>query len=160
MAAYIVDTNVLAIAEAPTHQAGSRCHKKCSELLIQIQKDGTICIDNHRLILKEYLHYFSRSQKQPRIGRAFVKWLFDNVSIPEVEVVVVTPTDKKKTVFKEFPNDSSLKKFHVNDRKFVAVAKAKIGNPRASIVHATDKGWQNFEGALRRNGVEIIHLCP
>lgn len=164
MAAYILDTNVLAVAEAPTHQAGLAASKKCSELLTKIKDENTkdtIRIDNHRLILMEYHRHFNEYKRQEGLGRAFLKWLQQNYASPskKIEIVKITPNNRVKNEFKEFPLDPALKAFHVNDRKFVAVAKAKK-KPKAPIVHATDKGWKVFESVLRKNGVEIIHLCP
>jgi hypothetical protein len=57
-----------------------------------------------------------------------------------------------------FPEDESLSKFDLSDRKFVAVALVHPEHP--PILNASDSDWSHFKTALAAYGVQVEFLCP
>ena len=82
MIAVVVDTNVLVVANDPSHDAGPDCVIACVDLLEAIRERSIVVLDESRFIWSEYEGYVSYSG-QPGIADAFFKWLHDNQPFPD-----------------------------------------------------------------------------
>jgi hypothetical protein len=117
---------------------------------------GTIVLDKDGWILKEYRDNL-RSDGQPGVGDAFLKWVYNYQWNPQrCDRVRISPV-AAGTDFAEFPKDPALTGFDLADRMFVAAACAHPGNP--PILNAVDTDWWVFRDALLRNGVRLEFLC-
>ena len=153
---WVVDTNVPIVANGKSNQASPHCVIACVQKLLEIQKQHIIVLDNNWLIIKEYKNKLSQTG-QPGVGDAFLKWVLTNHANPQrCQKVQITPTTENS--FEEFPDDPTLLKFDLSDRKFVAVALAHPEKP--PILNATDSDWKHFETALAAFGVRVEFLCP
>ncbi len=158
MTAFVVDTNVLVVANGKTEQASPDCIRECVNALERIQKKGRLVLDDAMLIFQEYRPYGSFSG-QPGVGHAFFKWAHNNrYNDHRCELVTLHPRGTTGQDFEEFPDDPDLKGFGPDDRKFVAVARASKHAPR--ILNAVDSDWWDYREPLKRHGVKIVFLCP
>ena len=152
---YIIDTNVLMVANWKYPHADDTNVFKCQNFLIDV-REKHLSVDSLGFIFKEYFSHASRSG-QPGIGDKFAKWLWDNQWDTSVcEQVLITPDPEKG--FLEFPEEDDLKDFDMEDRKFVAVAVSSKFN--AIICNATDSDWWNYKDAFKKVGIRIKFLCP
>jgi len=118
---------------------------------------GKIVLDEGHWIFSEYQDNL-RSDRQPGVGDAFLKWVYNYQWNPQrCDRVHLTPTEGGVN-FAEFPNDPALTGFDRSDRVFVAVARAHPDSP--PILNAVDTDWWLFRAALERNGVHVEFLCP
>lgn len=158
MKAVIIETNVIAVANEMADHADSECIVSCINSLEKAKMKQKIVIDSGMLIFEEYFRYAHRSG-QPRVGDAFIKWLWDNqANSKRCERVNITPRDNDPDNFIEFPDYPALNEFDRSDRKFVAVACASNHHPK--ILNATDSDWCHFKDHLSNYGVFIKFLCP
>lgn len=153
----VVDTNVPVVANGKSVQASPECVQTCVTRLRELTQTGRLVLDNRWLILKEYKANL-RSDGQPGVGDAFLKWVLTNYSNPDrCELLPITPTDEEYTDFVEFPRSPGLSRFHSHDRKFVAVALAHPERP--PILQAVDTLWWEMKAALEQAGVTVDFLC-
>jgi len=157
MNSYVIDTNVLVVANGKYQKANFKHIYICQQFLIDLRKKK-ISVDSLGLILKEYFSHAGRSG-QPGIGDAFAKWLWNNQwNVSRCERVEITLDDKGERGFVEFPDDEDLKTFDMSDRKFVAVVvKSEFD---AIICNATDSDWWEYEEIFKKHGIKIEFLCP
>jgi predicted nucleic acid-binding protein len=155
MHSFIVDTNVLVVANGKYQKASEDDVFKCQNFLIDLRKKH-LSVDSSELIFQEYFKNASRSG-QPGIGDAFAKWLWYNQWNPSIcEQVTITPHPERE--FLEFPEEENLKDFDRDDRKFVAVAVSS--KFEAIICNATDTDWWDYREAFEKVGIKIKNLCP
>lgn len=153
MSAKVVDTNVLIVANGTAEQASLECCSCCIAALQDVRQQRAV-VDDSFLIFGEYQHEVSPSG-QPGAGDAFLLWLFRHRSNPDhCESVTLTPNGNS---FDEFPDDPDLITFDPSDHKFVAVANASVNMP--NILNAVDSDWWIHQKVLKRNRIEIVHLC-
>ena len=156
MSYFVVDTNVLIVANGKSHQASGNCALRCGQKLEEIKQNHVLILDDGWLIIGEYSNKLS-STGQPGLGDKFLKWVFENHTNPQrCEKVKIIPTMEGS--FAEFPDDESLSKFDSSDRKFAAVALTHPEKP--PILNAVDSDWKDFETAFKDIGITIIFLCP
>lgn len=163
MPAYVVDTNVASVAnnKGDCPQADDACVLACTKKLkecmdiLKGEVDGAIVIDEGGEIFEEYKNHFSFAG-QPGLGDLFFKELFNRQATAACERVEITKDNGWG--YKEFPHISELKGFDRSDRKFVAVALTSKNKPK--ILNAVDSDWYHFEKALRKEGLDIVQLCP
>ncbi|MBS1911948.1 MAG: hypothetical protein JST22_08190 [Bacteroidetes bacterium] len=154
-AAVVIDTNV---AVAANGHAGDDCELACINALAESRTSNMILLDDQGLILGEYRQRLSHSG-QPGLGDAFFKWLWDNQANPRYcKQVMITPTNREATTFREFPDDPELTAFDPSDRKFVATAVASRLRP--TIINATDTDWLDIQEPLKRYGIAVRFVCP
>jgi hypothetical protein len=158
MPAVIVDTNVAVVANRSAQQASSDCVITCVRRLQYVMTDNErLVLDGSWKILNEYKTHL-RSEGQPGIGDAFLKWVLTNWTNPHrCDLVTINQTGHDQTIFDEFPADPDLVGFDPSDRKFVAVARAHPENP--TILQAVDSGWWRFRDALHNNHVAVDFIC-
>lgn len=155
----IIDTNVAVVAEGLSDQADRACRDACEDVLLQIMKEGRIVIDSDDAIVHEYVSALGHAG-QPGIGRAFVKWAFDQRFDPtKCEQTPITPLDPPSwRLYAEIPDVPPLRGFDRSDQKFLAVAIAS--NPNAAISNAVDSDWWHFKEAIEAAGITIDFVCP
>jgi len=152
----IVDTNVLIVANQKASQASPQCVINCINKLRYIEENQVLVVDDSWQILKEYMNRVSPSG-QPGVGDAFLRWVLTNrTNSARCEQVSITKLSENE--FAEFPDDPSLEKFDLSDRKFVAVSLAHPDHP--PITNAVDSDWYIFQAALAANGIQVDFLCP
>jgi hypothetical protein len=157
---YVVDTNVIAVANGEAGHVGDECIATCAEFLRFVQSSGNIVvIDSPGDILREYLRH--RTDGQPGVGERFIRWILQVRADPEhCKVVDITASVSAsgRPTFEEYPDSQELDLFDQDDKKFVAVAAATDG--RATIVNATDHDWADYAEALKRVNVSVMCICP
>ena len=123
MSAFVIDTNVIAVANGFADHVDKGCVENCNDFLMDTYGNKSIIvIDNFNLIFEEYFRYANRSGK-PNFGDTFVKWIFENQYNNTIcEIVKVTPINDEKTNFDEIPVGVGLDNFDPSDKKFIAVA--------------------------------------
>ena len=155
----VVDTNVPKVAnglqESP--QASPQCVRTCiSRIRNIVRGKDKLVLDESGLILREYRRNL-RTSGQPGTGDEFLHWIL-RTGGAMCEKIPITLVNGSEIEFEEFPDDPALKRFDVDDRKFVAVACAHPDKP--PILQAVDSHWLNFHDALHQNGVTVEELCP
>ena len=152
---FVVDTNVILVANNKHQGVSSACVANCARLLEDIIKSKRIVLDDARKILGEYLHKTHPNQpKGP--GDALVKWVLQNHSnVNRCEHVSITEISQDE--FSEFPNDVELQNFDPPDRKFVAVAYAHPNKP--PILQAADSKWLGWCEPLEKHGIRVQFVC-
>lgn len=148
---YVVDTNVLAVANGRHEHASSSCRLASIEMLGEILENGRISVDEAGEILAEYRTYCS-PVGQPGVGDAFFREVLLNYVGKVNRVELAKNADG---TFANFPPDPELAQFDPSDRKFVAVAVVS----GAPVVNSTDPDWLEHKPALNRNGIEIVFVC-
>lgn len=181
MAAVIIDTNVLVVANTGIREdengrliavgmadhATPACIRTCKNRLDQIRDGSTkVVLDDSGRLTREYRRYVVDLQPNPRrqnrAGDLFWYWLMQNQWIPEkCTMVPITPSQGNGTEFEEFPDDAALNDFDKDDRKFIAVAIAytRATQQTAPILQAVDTKWECFIEAFQRYGVEVEQIC-
>ncbi|MFH1109077.1 MAG: hypothetical protein V1790_07780 [Planctomycetota bacterium] len=158
MNAYVVDTNVPIVANGREDRISPTCVWNCIRKLRNLRNNGIVVLDSGMLILREYMANLSMSG-QPGPGDLFMKWIWQNQSVPErCEQVSITTLPSDSEDFREFPRDARLTLFDRKDRKFVAVACASKNDPE--VLNATDSDWWIHRQALGHHGVRVVFLCP
>ena len=152
----VLDTNVAVVSNGDAEQAGWDCVANCAAAIRSVIESQRLLVDELGLILDEYMRNLNISG-QPGLGDAFFKWIWDNQA-NERHCRKVKATPNSERGFDEFPDDPSLAKFDMDDRKFVAVAIASGSAPK--ILNASDTDWRDYRQELGRHGVEIEFLCP
>jgi hypothetical protein len=155
--AFVVDVNVAIVANGRTNHADLVCMKSCVEILTYIQSQSLIVLDDKMFILKEYISHLSASG-QPGLGDAFMQWVWENQGVVEKCEQVSIKSLGSDGDFDEFPRDSRLERFDLNDRKYVAVALKSKNKPE--IVNAVDSDWYEHREALFECGLQIQFICP
>ena len=152
----VLDTNVAVASNGETEQAGWDCVANCAASIRSVIESQRLLVDELGLILDEYMRNLNMSG-EPGLGDAFLKFIWDNQA-NERHCRKVKATPNAERGFDEFPDDPSLAKFDMDDRKFVAVAIASGSAPK--ILNASDTDWRDYRQELGRHGVEIEFLCP
>lgn len=153
---FVIDTNVLVVAEGRCKEANLECIESCVNALDELKTDGVVCVDAARLIIREYQRNLnSNGGRQPSFGFEFFKWLMRGNEGGRTYLDYVELTETSTDVFLEFP--AEIFGFDRTDKKFVAVAN-KV-NPKATIFQAVDTDWCNFVTSLGELGIEVRLLC-
>lgn len=154
----VVDTNVLYAADALDDHD---CQTKALGQVISARAGKErIALDEQGYILEEYARD-TRTLDNTSVRKQFVNWL-RAYQYTKCMLVDPQPIDDSGADFGLFPSDPALANFHIDDRKFVAVALAaqkETGQP-VPIVNAVDSDWCNYRAALQQNGVVVRFLCP
>ncbi len=156
MAAAVIDTNVLLVANGSHVDASPACQAECVNRLLAQQRNGVVVIDDGYRILSEYQN--KTSPNQPKgVGDVFLKWLLQNqANAGRVHRISITETEQD--MYREFPDIALQPDFDASDRKFAAVAHAHIDRP--PVWQATDCKWLDWWRALKAKGVRVEFLCP
>lgn len=161
----IVDTNVGVVANGNAEQAPASCVIACAKKLEDLQKGGTVVIDDNWFVLREYMRQL-HSSGQPGSGDAFPNWILTNQANPtRCEQIHLDHWPRHEAAgegdepeFAAFPGDEALARFDPSDRKFVALSLVHPEHP--PIWNAVDTDYWDHRDALIRNGVALDFLCP
>ncbi len=155
MSEFVIDTNVILVANGRHTAVSPDCIEECAKRLQEIMRAGKLVLDDRYRILNEY-----QNKTTPRRGNgpgdAFVKWALQNNANP-TRVDMVALEDHIDRGFESFPHDAELESFDQPDRKFVAVANAHDSKPH--ILQATDSKWLGWATALNRHGITVEFIC-
>ena len=147
----VVDTNVLVVANGNNDQADHKCELACIKALEEAKAGKhAVLLDASNLIMDEYEANCSHIRKP--FGNAFFKYLHDfEHSSKKIIHIPIEETPNEEGGFANLPPN----KFHKNDRKFLAVAKAGDGR----VMNATDKHWTEHADFIDSMGVQVLELC-
>jgi hypothetical protein len=161
---YILDTNVIITADKHPIQPSDeraelkKCAQESSNLIEQVKntKSGLV-LDAGFEIFQEYAKNIKPPICKPNgLGRAFIKWLHDNVKhFPLEDRVQITPSGDS---YEEFPAFEELKKFDKSDRKFIAVANAHPARPKPTIYVADDSKWMLYIKGFQKAGIRVVFM--
>ncbi len=155
----IIDTNVAMVANGMSDNASNECVTASANRLLAVMESEYLCLDDQGMILTEYTNNLGHSGA-PGIGKAFVKWVFNN-QYNEVKCKRVALTLLKThawRVFEEIPDDAALRGFDRSDQKFLAVA--LVLSPDSNIVNAVDSDWSHYKDVICSHGTSIEFICP
>jgi hypothetical protein len=155
MTLFVVDTNVILVANLAHADASPECVEACVEVLTRIMKHGGLVIDNEYRVAREYLKK-TTPRKAKGVGDIFVKWVLTNMKDPS-KIEPVSISEISPDMFAEFPNSALQLEFDPDDRKFAAIAHVHILHP--VIVQAVDCKWLKWWHALHLHGVTVDFLC-
>lgn len=155
MKAYVVDTNVILVANLAHADVSEECVIVCVQRLKELMESGTLVLDDAYRILSEY-----QSKTTPRkakgVGDVFVKWALSHVgNLQRVHTVTLTETGPDK--YAEFPDPALEHQFDRPDRKFAAVSHGHPNKP--PIWQAADCKWLDWWPTLGEHGVNVEFLC-
>ena len=152
---YVVDTNVLLVANGQHPDVSLACVMTCREWLTRLMAEGRVALDDAYAIVNEYQHKTHASDGQG-VGDAFVRWvLHHHDAAARCDLIHLDPHVQRG--FLSFPVDVDLNHFDDSDRKFVAVAHAHPERP--PILQAADSKWLDWAPHLGEHGVQIRFLC-
>lgn len=156
----LVDTNIPKIANLANksdHNSDipDRCVLACVEAIDHVIKNRGLILDAGDEIFDEYRQQLSMTG-QPGVGDKFMKWVHDHrFSLPDSQRVPIT---RNGDSYIEFPANDALNNFDVSDRKFIAVANARV--KKSPILQAADSKWWGWKDALADVGITVYFLCP
>jgi len=154
-ATYVVDTNVILVANGQHPGVSADCVRRCAHWLDALTREGRIALDEGFEIVGEYQHKTHASGGDGP-GDAFLRWVLHNLDNPaRCDLVAIAPDAGR--AYAAFPEDPQLSGFDASDRKFVAVARAHPEHP--PILQAADCKWLDWSGPLARHGVQVQFLC-
>lgn len=152
---YVVDTNVLLVANGQHPDVSLACVMTCREWLTRLMAEGRVALDDAYAIVNEYQHKTHASDGQG-VGDAFVRWVLHHLDdAARCDLIHLDPHVQRG--FLSFPVDVDLNHFDDSDRKFVAVAHAHPERP--PILQAADSKWLDWAPHLGEHGVQIRFLC-
>ena len=155
MSTYIVDTNVILVANGAHEGASLACVSACIARLEQLMHDGILVVDDGYRIINEYQNKTSH-RKGKKMGDIFLKWAMRNLS-NSARCHQVALTEQKEYDFVEFPVPALALSFDPPDRQFAAVANAHPDKP--PILQAADCKWLNWWPQLLEAGVVVEFIC-
>ena len=156
MNAFVIDTNVLLVANGRHAGISAECQQQCIERLLQIQRRGVVVIDDAYRVLREYR--LKTSPNQPKgPGDVFLKWVLQNQANLK-RIHQVTLSEISPDIFVEFPDPILQAQFDASDRKFAAIANAHTDKP--PVLQAADCKWLRWWKKLGVHGGVGDFLCP
>lgn len=154
-ATYVVDTNVILVANGQHPDVSADCVARCRHWLQALMATARIAVDEGFEIVREYEHK-THASDGTGVGDAFLRWVLHELDNPaRCDQVTIVPDAARGYV--GFPDDPDLAHFDASDRKFVAVARAHPEAP--TILQAADCKWLDWQPALARHGVPVRFLC-
>jgi hypothetical protein len=154
-ATYVVDTNVILVANGQHPGVSEACVQRCVTWLEGLMQTGRIALDDAFEIVREYQHKTHASNGEGA-GDAFIRWVLHHIDDP-VRCDLVPVAHDALRGYEAFPDDPALAAFDAADRKFVAVAHAHPESP--PILQAADCKWLDWSPALAQHGVQVQFLC-
>lgn len=152
MTPFVVDTNVLVVANGDNPEADIQCRLACVDRLNAFIEDQLVAIDDQGFIFEEYTKRVGWAGG-PGVGAIFFKHVWNHqYDSKRVVRVSVTPSNDEGRGFEELPPNS----FDPDDRKFLAVAVVE----EAVVLNATDGDWEEHSDLMQTLAVEVHQLCP
>jgi len=154
-ATYVVDTNVILVANGQHPCVSPECVQRCAHWLQALMDTGRVALDEGFEIVREYQHKTHASDGHG-VGDAFLRWVLHHLDDPaRCDLVTLAPHVQRG--YDTFPDDARLLAFDAADRKFIAVAAAHPEHP--PILQASDSKWLDWSPALAEHGVTVQFLC-
>ena len=154
-ATYVVDTNVILVANGQHPGVTTACVTACQQWLSWVMAEGRIALDSDFAIVREYQHKTHASDGQG-LGDAFLRWVLHHLDdSARCDLVPLVPDEARG--YTAFPPDAHLAAFDRSDRKFVAVARTHPERP--TILQAADSKWLDWSPYLAEHEVSIRFLC-
>jgi hypothetical protein len=149
----VVDTNVLIVANAKSHQADAMCELHAARLLRAVLEHDIVLLDTAGMAIDEYKRRCSLSG-QPGVGDLFFSEVFNNIANEErvVQVYIGGSFDEIRA---NIPD--SLSNFDPSDLKWIALY--MHGNASA-IYNAVDSDYSEWADVLAAEGIGVVELCP
>lgn len=155
MGTFVVDTNVILVANGQHAAVSSDCVRCCAQWLMGLMATGRVALDDAYEIVGEYQHKTHASTGEGA-GDQFVRWVLHHIDNPaRIDLVALQPHPKRG--YAAFPDDARLAHFDASDRKFVALSRAHPERP--VIWQAADCKWLDWAPALADHGVTLALLC-
>lgn len=152
MTTFVVDTNVVVVANRRESDADPQCQLACIDCLDALVAHDVVAIDDQGRIVNEYAKH-ANWEGGPGVGDVFFKHVVDNQYMNgRVRRVPVTPSEDEGRGFEELPPNS----FDPSDRKFLAVAVVE----KATVLNATDSDWDEHADLMASLAVGVHQLCP
>ena len=155
MRVFVVDTNVILIANNAHPDASPECVITCVARLNELMKSGVLVLDDSYRILREYQKRTS-PRKAKGVGDHFVDWALRHQGQPN-RVQLVTLTELEKRRYAEFPDTALELLFDPPDRMFPAVSHKHPDRP--PIWQGSDTKWLDWWPALNTCGIKVEFLC-
>lgn len=155
MKVFVVDTNVILVANNAHPDVSPECVIACVNRLEELMANGAIAVDDCHRIVGEYQNKTSHRNGKGA-GDVFLKWVLSRLRDGS-RVHQVPLTEVAENTFSEFPTSALEENFDPSDRKFAAVAHAHPSRP--PIWQATDCKWLDWWPGLQKNGIEVEFLC-
>ncbi|MDE2400398.1 MAG: hypothetical protein KGL90_01860 [Burkholderiales bacterium] len=154
-ATYVVDTNVILVANGQHPGVSEACVQRCARWLQGLMASGRLALDEGYEIVREYQHN-TRSSDGQGVGDEFLRWVLLHLDDP-VRCDLVPLKAHPQRGYEAFPDDARVSGFDAADRKFVALARAHPEAP--PILQATDSKWLDWAAPLADHGVTVQFLC-
>lgn len=150
---HVVDTNVPVVANGKSEQAPPDLVERTISAIRNLMREGVVAIDDGDRILGEYRRNLHLSG-EPGVGDLFMRWIHDNSANPDYCIrLAVHCTDETAQAFDEYPAELDDIAVDISDRKFIAVANARV--PPCPILQAVDFKWWGWREALASKGIFI-----
>jgi hypothetical protein len=152
-----VDTNVPIVANGrPDPSNGGRapapaCRLAAIDFLEETLRSRRVVLDLAGEIQAEYQRNLN-PRGQPGVGDRFYQQILMSVPARVERLDLPCSADG---VYDDFPGHPELKNFHLDDRKFAALAR-RAGVP---VANATDSDWLHHRATLTRHGVAVHFVC-
>jgi len=156
MSAFVIDTNVLAVADQLHENVSPDCLLACISVLEEVRSSGKLVIDDQRRIITEYLQVLDPG-RQDKVGSVFLKWLLNNQHSKKVVSVEISEIDND--IFDELSVLGFQNEIDPPDRKFLAVA-VSARKLKPELMQAVDSEWLIWEDRLQESGIRIKFICP
>ena len=148
---YVLDENVLLVANNRGVTLSPTCVLACVDFLLSCQSSESVVLDTAYEILSKYASHCSHSGS-PGVGDQFFVWARDNAAMLPTAVNAYHETRR----YESFPEDPALEGFDWDDRVYVATAVAY--GQGCSVVNAADSDYFAVREVLRAH-VGVIELC-
>lgn len=152
---YIIDTNVIAVANNMADHLSEKQILKCQTFVLGLFTDTCFSIDSMNLIFDEYFTYASR-KGEPGIGSALAKYIWDHIADQAICEVVPIITCPEPHFFSVFKTHNELLSFDKSDLKFIAVC--IDSNKMPVICNACDSDWKEKKELLDAKRIRVLQI--
>lgn len=152
----VVDTNVPIVANGRPHPGDPRppsipCRIAAVAFLIELEKQGTVLLDDQGAIQDEYRRYLN-PRGAPGVGDRFYQIILH--SSPKLVERVHLP-QRPDGEYEDLPQSLIDAGFDPSDRKFAALAHKET----VPVHNAIDSDWIEHAATLAGAGIQVENLC-
>lgn len=145
---YVVDTNVLAVANGAAEHMSMDSKLKAGKWLAEALRSKFFGFDTARAVENEYARHANRSG-QPGIGDAFFRQAIATSRVRYLDIGAGLHEINSKL-------PASLRDFDEDDRKWIALY--VVGGAEA-IVNASDSDYMERKEDLEAEKIRVLELC-
>lgn len=147
---YVIDENVLVVANGRETHAGGDCEMACIDFLLQCSRDESLVLDDLGRVLALYASKCNWSG-QPGVGDQFFLWAHSNAhAISRVALSLDESGD-----YAALPDE--LAEFDSDDLIYLALALES--REQTQLVNAVDSDYNQARDQVTAGGVEVLELC-